>query len=179
MLNVIRSGQNQASQSPLGGVLRPNSFVTFLKKPAVTLAFLMAIFSSVLVAGQSKQLHSASPVQSGIKASYTTQSSDSTNASEATEVTDESNDQKTTNTVTTKTAIENGQAKVNVQVNGQEVPVPKSGSSSQTIYNNGNLTNIDVSIQNGQTGTTTSTFGTNSSSSFSTSFQSITISGNH
>lgn len=178
MRGVIRRGRNRADQSSLSGVSQSNSFSKFIKKPALSLAFLMAIFSSAFMAKQAQQLHSESPAQSELNASYS-QSSDTEDAPPAPEEPSSTvANNETTNTVTTQTAIDNGKAKVSVQINGQDVPIPQEGSSSQTVTSNGNKTNIDVSINNGQSNTSTSTYGTNSSS-FSTSFQSLTISGNN
>lgn len=77
--------------------------------------------------------------------------------------------------VTTEAKVENGQASVSMTVNGQEVSIPQQGSTHQTISNNGATTTIDVQTNSVQSGNTNqSSFTHNNTSSFSTSFQSVT-----
>jgi len=179
---VIRRNQNYASSNPSRAIARPSVSDKYFKMPAIALAFLMAILTSVYVVGQASQGQSATPIKSDLGATSEQASNNSSDLPVA-----PSYDAPTaftqggtvTNSVTTQTAIDNGQANVKVQVNGEDIPVPQSGSSSQTIESDGSRTNIDVSINNGQASTTTSGSSTNTSTSFSTSFQSLTISGNN
>lgn len=151
--------------------------VARLTQPVTVLAFLVAIMLSVLIvrntqagSGQSSEIQQETVDQ--VAPAEATQSEASQN-SEATTPTQTNN--ADTQSINTEMRVENGQAEVSVEVNGEQVPVRNEGSTHRTIIQDGSQTTVDVNIQNGQSNTTTTTHGTANSSSYSSNFQSQTV----
>jgi len=182
MRGVIRRSQNHVANTSSDVITQNSTFDRFFKKPALALAFLMAILASMYVVRHTTQSQSVAPVSTQIGTSL-----EATNPPNVPEVPGAESQAgvstealgSTSNSVTTQTTIGNGASDVKLNVNGQDIPMPQSSSSTQIISDNGNTTSIDVSINNGQTTTTTTGSASNYSTSFSTSFQSQTISGNN
>lgn len=147
-----------------------NGIFQTVRRPAIALAFLLAIIMSVLVIRSSQSLQSQSSdynleeaVDSQTGATEQNKVENDDSGSEST-----SGEAKATvdtggNTVTTRTTVSNGQASVQMEVNGEEVPVNQSGSTQKTITNDNGQTSINVNVQNGQS------TGSGFSSSFSSS----------
>ena len=185
MRSVFQRTQKSTSATNTGGSSNGYSVVQLVKTPATMLAFLIAIIMSVLVIKSSQSLQSQSAefvpqttVDSQVSASEENNvSSETSDASASGSFQGQSNIGASGNTVTTRTVIDNGQASVQMEVNGEEVPVDQNGATNHTVTQNGGQTNINVNVQNGQSGATSSTFNSNSSNSSlnSSSFQSQSV----
>lgn len=77
--------------------------------------------------------------------------------------------------VKVESSVINGVADTSVEVNGQEVPVQSSPSSSQTVIQNDGQSVTNITTNNSQSSSSASTYSTNTSSSFSHSFNSSTV----
>lgn len=186
MRTVFQRRQKTTLATSNGSSSSRNSLVRTITTPATMLAFLLAIVMSVLVikGGQALQSQSsdytpeaAVDSQSGATEQSKVVNDDTSSESTPSDESATSNVGSGVNSVTTRTVIENGQASVEMEVNGQEVPVNQNGSSHHSINHNDGQTDINVNVQNGQSGASSSTFTSNSSSSSlnSSSFQSQSV----
>lgn len=135
--------------------------------PATVLAFLLAVVISMLVARGVASVQNHATTEQTL--TNTLKQEDNKNL----ESNETSSEQAAS--VNTKATIDNGQANVKVEVNGQELPVSPNESVHRTVTNNGTTTTIDIQTNAIQSGDAAQSFGSNNTSSFSTSFQSSTV----
>lgn len=134
--------------------------------PATVLAFLFAVTISMLV------VRGVASVQNHTVSEQTLLNTPKEEEKQNQESSEAAAEQSTS--VSTEAKVDNGQASVNVQVNGQSVSVDPGESVHQTVTNNGTTTTIDVQNNSTTSGDANNTsFTHNNTSSFSTSFQSF------
>lgn len=171
---MVRSLIPYGQKAAKAGAKTGNTFtMSNISRPVTVLAFLIAVVLSVLVIRntQTSSSQSSELQQDTIDqvAPAETKQSDAVQSSEtpASAPGEQS--------INTEMRVENGQTDVNVEVNGQQVPINDEGTTHQTITQDGSQTTVDVNIQNGQTNAVVNTDGNNNSSSFTSSFQSQTV----
>jgi len=177
------SATRSASNSQASAAVRS------LRRPAIALAFLLAIVMSAFAVRSGQTLLSESAdhspeaaVDSQTGATEQNKVESDNSGSESTGGEAKASVGESGNSITTRTTVENGQASVQMEVNGEEVPVSQNGASHHTITTDNGQTTIDVNVQNGQNGQngySSSFSSTNSTSSSTTvngtSFQSQSV----
>lgn len=173
---ILGSTQSDTT-SPFRGAVSHALSRPFLV-PALGLAFLVVIFISVLA------LRHPSIAPSHLQTvgqSAATEQQVETEANLAEPILGAENDGADTSNqtgITSTTTVENGQAKTQVTVNGQEIPVDENAPTHQTLNVGNTQVNIDSTTSGSQSTTTTTINGFNSSSSSVNSFSQSFLSTN-
>lgn len=167
---------HETLQSTLGST--STRAMTLLRRPAFALAFLMAISASAVAARATQNnAYTPSPDEQA-PAAKTNAAEPAMEEVEPTGTSGSTAEQAAGNshTLSTNATVENGQANVNVKVNGQDVPVNKTGQTHKTITTGDNAqSTIDVNITNNQSGDASSYIGSSSLSTSTTSIQTQTV----
>lgn len=181
--SLFQRTQKYSTATNTGSSSRSNSSRTY-SMPALALAFLLAIIASLFAIKSGQSLESQSTdysaetaVDSQTGATEQGQVVNDDTGSESTPGSSTSTLEAGGNSVTTRTVIENGQASVQMEVNGEEVPVNQNGATQRTINTGDGQTNINVNVSNGQSTGFSSSFNSTTTNSTlnSSSFQSQTV----
>lgn len=153
-------------------------------KLAPLLVFLVAIFGSIVAIKQGQASENSVPAPESVntlsvQAEKNTESNGADSVQSSFTIGEPVPSSATNNSVIVESNIVNGESETTVEINGEKIHVPNNSSTTHTSIQNGNQTTATVNIQNSQTNGTSSSFGANTSSSFSHSFDSQnTVGGN-
>lgn len=161
--------------------LASGSLIRILSRPAGMLVFLLAIVLAFLVVrqvsgsgGATMQLEGTqSPQPVELKSSTSTPVEAESGAPSS--VLDHDN---SSTSVSTEATVIDGKPRVEVEVNGEKIPVSQQGTSQHIVHGDGTNTVVDINIHGGQvsTSSTTTNASTNSSvQSFTHNVQSTTV----
>lgn len=166
----VRAGHNSVDSSLQHDAGSRNTVQVMLLKPAVVLAFLVAMTGSVWViasrsnAGKNQELPNT--IQSVSESSLEAADQKSPINSEPSTSTQEGN----SNSVKVESVTNNGVTETTLEINGEEVPIEPNTTSQISLPNGSqSVTNVTTRTQTGNGGYN---YNSNTSSSFSHSFNS-------